>query len=109
MRLPRVRFTIRRMMFMTAGVAALFSGGMWFDEMRATRAGLITRAAVIGANEKIARKYASTPKISAVSLEYWSSYAEHCRRVRQHCERAASRPWVKPGPDPSPSLKEWYR
>jgi hypothetical protein len=100
MRLRRVQFTVRQLMALVAGVAFLIPIGTWSWEMWHRRAYLLDRAAVIGVNERMARKFISMPNIAPVSYEYWTDYADQCARVRRHCERAAACPWREPGPDP---------
>jgi hypothetical protein len=100
MRIPRVQFTLRRLMALIAVVALLIPIGTWVRDMWYRRAYLLDRAARIGVNEQSARKIISMPNIAPESYEYWSAYADQCARVRQHSERAAARPWRLPGPDP---------
>jgi hypothetical protein len=100
MRVPRVQFTVRRLMALNAGVAFLIPIGTSVQEMWYLRAYLLDRAAKIGVNERTARRMISTPNIAPKSYEYWSAYVDQCARIRRHCERAAARPWRVPGPDP---------
>ena len=68
---------------------------MWYR-----RAYLLDRASRIAVNERSARSFISMSNIAPHSYEYWTAYADQCARVREHCERAAARPWRDPGPDP---------
>jgi len=100
MRVPRVQFTVRRLMALIAGVALLIPIATWVRDMGYRRAYLVDRAARIGVNERKARKLISMPNVAPASYEYWTAYADQCTRVRQHCEWAAARPWSDPGPHP---------
>jgi hypothetical protein len=100
MRVPRVQFTVRWLMALTAAVAFLIPIGTSLREMWDRRASLLARAGTIGANERTARRMISMPGVAPQSLEYWSAYIEKCARLRQHCEQAAACPWRDPGPDP---------
>jgi hypothetical protein len=100
MRVPRVQFAVWRLMALVAGVAFLIPVGTKVRDMWYLRNSLLDRAARIGVNEQTARKMISMPNIAPESRMSWSAYVDHCTRLRQHCERAASRPWLVPGPDP---------
>jgi hypothetical protein len=100
MRAPRVQFTVRRLMALIAGVAFLITPGIWCRDMWDRRAYALDRAARTAVNERSARKLISMPNVAPASYKYWTTYADHCARVRRHCERAAAWPWRDPGPDP---------
>jgi hypothetical protein len=100
MRVRRVQFTVRSLMALIACVALLIPIGIWVRDLWYRRAYQLDRGARIGVNERKARMIISMPDIAPTSYVYWSAYADQCARVRQHCERAAARPWSDPGPDP---------
>lgn len=93
MRLPRVRFTIRRMMVAVAAVAVLIPAGQWAKVMLERRAHYLGEIAKVRAYELMAQKLLATPNIESTSYKIWSEYADLCRRNREHLERVASRPW----------------
>jgi hypothetical protein len=97
---PRVQFTVRQLMVLIAAVACLIPIGIRVRDMWYVRVYLLDRAARIGVNERSARMFISVPNVAPEWYEYWTTYADQCARLRQHCERAAARPWRSPGPDP---------
>jgi hypothetical protein len=99
-RASRYQFTLWRLMALIAGVAFLIPIGTSVRDMWYRRVSLLDRAANIAVNEGRARKFISVPNIAPESYEYWSAYVAQCARLRRHCERAATRPWNNPGPDP---------
>jgi hypothetical protein len=100
MRVSRVQFALWRLMALIAGVAFLIRIGTWIGDIWYRRASLLDRAARIGVNERSALKLISMPNVAPEWHEYWTGYADQCARLRRHCERAATRPWRDPGPDP---------
>jgi hypothetical protein len=95
-----VQFTVRRLMVLIAVVAFLIPVGTWARDMWYRRVSMLDRAARIAVNEQSARNFISAPNIAPKWHEYWTNYADQCARLRQHCNRAAARPWRDPGPDP---------
>ncbi len=100
MRVPRVQFTLHWLMALIAAVAMLIPIGTGLLDMWYRRGYLLDRAAMIAVNERKARKFISMPNIAPEWYSYWTAYADRCTLLRRHCERAATRPWSDPGPDP---------
>ncbi len=69
MRVPRVQFTVRRLMALIAGVALLIPIGTWVRDMWYRRAHVLDRAAGIRVNELKARKLISMPNVAPGSYE----------------------------------------
>jgi hypothetical protein len=109
MRMPRVRFTVRRLMIAVA-VAALLLGG---DVLWRKRAGYLARANVEAASEMQSRAlikvYESAIETSAAPsvadgyrhwVEVHREEADYHGRLRRKYERAARYPWLPVEPDP---------
>lgn len=100
MKLPRVRFTVRRMMVAVAVCAAM--GGAEATRRRWVRLAreYEFRAKV---NKRLAPSYyrlASTPGADTDAAEGWRRAGDHYRALQEKYERAARYPFLPVAPDP---------
>jgi hypothetical protein len=103
MRLPRVRFTVRRMMVVVAAVAILLSGEL----MRRRRAPCLGRLAWLAGREKAwgaddpswEREVASPYLKGGKQMGVAEALVEIARQKRKY-EYAASHPWLPIPPEP---------
>jgi hypothetical protein len=101
MRLPRLRFTVRRWMIAVAAIAVLIFAYTWGGEMRKRRAYYMSRAQE---NADVARcfDYGFYPKDDPTDLLYqiYKPQHDHFKRLELRYRRAAARPWISIEPDP---------
>ncbi len=88
MRIPRLRFTVRRMLMAVAAVALLF--GLLVERRQNFRGIAADHASVI-------KPYAATGWITEAQVMYHDE-------MRRKYEWAARHPWLLVAPDPSPPL-----
>jgi hypothetical protein len=99
MRLPRVRFTVRRMMVAVAVIAILIEGvSLWqraaLYRWKVRHHAMMERSSVIAVVE--GPKAADNAELARLS-EVWSTY--HAA-MKQKYEYAVTRPWIYVPPDP---------
>ena len=133
MPLPRVRFTVRRMMIVVALVAVLLGGASAVDRLTRRQAAFARRAVAwetrreiydggvwelrcgrYAGDESILGKSGSytppTPETRAVLIARFHALTTYCDAMKRKYERAAARPWYPVEPDPPrPALDEQMR
>jgi hypothetical protein len=108
MRLPRVRFTVRRLMVAVAIVGLLMGTGLWAVRMRTLSAAYRERAFEFGGEPAVGRnldfkvitedgEYISVHK----DENYWLR-REWGHKLAEKYRRLADRPWLPVEPDPPP-------
>jgi hypothetical protein len=121
MRIPRMRYTMKRMMLAVA-VLALIMGGLRIVWLRD---GYRKAAAYYASLEKLHREsrrfvedggraeeelaLAFGEKVSgedkkqqSTEVRGWQRLSDYCAALRRKYERAAARPWIPVDPDPPP-------
>jgi hypothetical protein len=111
MLLPRVRFTVRRLMLVVAIIAVALGGGVWVVEMMRLSHAYRLRAAL---HVQKHRHLLSVPHgrfegalaTISMSLGLEKAYERRLRSIAYHVsmkqkyDRAAARPWLVLSPDP---------
>jgi hypothetical protein len=108
MRLPRVRFTVRRMMVAVAVVGLLAGLGVEGERRRERfREEAIHHFVIRSDGERARRLWAQLPTVfheRVAAIDAWLSYHE---RMEEKYDRAASFPWLPVAADPPEPRPFW--
>ena len=108
MRLPRVRFTVRRMMVAVAVMAALLAGVAWCRGMIRAARDHRERALLNRSQEQLQRQIVASvdlfvePGEAPGAARGAAALAAHYESLGLKYERAALYPWLPVEPDPPP-------
>lgn len=109
MRLPRVRFTVRRLMVVVAVVAVILVATRWSLRLKVYRSKAVEFARVAEANQFYSRDFAPYDGQSpgdARKYEWYKLSEFYNATLMKKYERAAHAPWLPVEPDPPAPRRE---